>query len=237
MILIKKRVNPLPLIAGIILLLIAAGLVFWLVSYFNVIPRPYYSAQDFGIETAKSGVDLNQNGTDDLTDILLGARLDAQNKPKYDGAYFAGGYPPDNIGVCTDVVWRALKNAGYNLKEMVDKDIAARPEAYTRISQPDPNIDFRRVCNLRVFFEEYAISLTTDTSDIKEWQPGDIVIFREDDHIGIVSDRRNPEGRTYIIHNGGQPIREEDYLKRDTVTAHFRFKHDSIPKEILTAWE
>ena len=237
MILIKKRVNPLPLIAGIILLLIAAGLVFWLVSYFNMIPRPYYSAQDFGIETVKSGVDLNQNGNDDLTDILLGARLDAQNKPKYDGAYFAGGYPPDNIGVCTDVVWRALKNAGYNLKEMVDKDITARPEAYTRISQPDPNIDFRRVCNLRVFFEKYAISLTTDTSDIKEWQPGDIVIFREDDHIGIVSDRRNPEGRTYIIHNGGQPIREEDYLKRDTVTAHFRFKHDSIPKEILTAWE
>ena len=31
--------------------------------------------------------------------------------------------PPDTEGVCTDVIWRAFKNAGYSLKDMVDEDI------------------------------------------------------------------------------------------------------------------
>jgi len=120
---------------------------------------------------------------------------------------------------------------------MVDADILNRPSAYKRISNPDPNIDFRRVSTLRVFFEKYGQSLTTDITEIEQWQGGDIVIFGEDDHIGIVSDRRNREGHTYIIHNGGQPVREEDYLKRGVVTGHYRFEYESVPKEILTAWE
>lgn len=234
---LQRRKKFTPLIIGIVLTVILAALLFWFFSYMNIIPKAYYTAQNFGIETVKSNIDFNLNGTDDFTDIMLGARLDAKNKPRYDGTYFQGGYPPDNKGVCTDVVWRAFENAGYNLKEMVDRDIAARPEAYTRITTPDPNIDFRRVGNLRVFFEEYATSLTTDTAEIAQWQPGDIVIFREDDHIGIVSDRRNSDGKPYIIHNGGQPIREEDYLKRDRVTAHFRFDAQSLPENILVAWE
>lgn len=36
------------------------------------------------------------------------------------GLIAEGGYPPDNIGVCIDVVWRAFANAGYSLKDMVD---------------------------------------------------------------------------------------------------------------------
>ena len=58
-------------------------------------------------------------------DIVQGARIDAENKPNYRSAYYAGGYPPDDEGVCTDVVWRALKNAGHTLKDMVDADITA----------------------------------------------------------------------------------------------------------------
>ena len=75
------------------------------------------------VEFKASSVDFNSNGIDDYTDILNGARIDAVNKPTYDDSYWEGGYPPDNIGVCTDVVWRAFKHAGYNLREMVDKDV------------------------------------------------------------------------------------------------------------------
>lgn len=214
----------------------AAAAAFFAADYYNLLPQKAYSDSDFGIETVKSGSDFNGNGTDDYTDIMLGARADALNRPKYDGSYFAGGYPSDGTGVCTDVIWRAFKNAGFSLRDMVDADIRKRPEAYTRIAEPDSNIDFRRVYNLHVFFEEYAQSLTADTNEISEFQPGDIVIFGKDKHIGIVSDRRNKKGRPYIIHNGGQPVREEDYLKRDTVTAHYRFDAALVPDGILKEW-
>ena len=212
-------------------------LLYFTLNYFNLIPKKYYAARDFGIETVKSSEDFNQNGVDDYTDILLGARKDAKNHPKYDGKYIDGGYPPDNIGVCTDVVWRAFKNAGYSLKDMVDRDIENRREAYSRIDKPDTNIDFRRVKNLNIFFKEYAISLTTDITQIAEWQPGDIVIFNNQAHIGIVSDKRNRDGMPYIIHNGGQPNREEDYLTRSTVVAHYRFDASKIDSGVLAAWE
>ena len=152
----------------VLLIIIVIFIVIYVLDLFNLLPGRAYSAEDFEIEQIQSTVDYNDNGVDDYTDIMLGARKDAENHPKYDGTYYAGGYPPDNIGVCTDVVWRAFKNAGYSLKDMVDKDIVARPEAYTEITKADPNIDFRRVKNLRVFFAEYAVSLTLDADEIAE---------------------------------------------------------------------
>jgi uncharacterized protein YijF (DUF1287 family) len=195
------------------------------------------TANDFSIKTVKSGMDFNKNGIDDYTDIMIGAREDAKNKPRYDDKYVGGGYPPSNIGVCTDVVWRAFKNAGYSLRDMVDADIKKRPSAYTAIETPDSNIDFRRVRNLHVFFKKYAVSLTKDTKDIAKWQPGDIVIFGDDEHIGIVSDKRNKDGVPYIIHNDGQPDREEDYLNQRKVTGHYRFDATRLNRSLLKAWK
>lgn len=186
--------------------------------------KEYYSAEDFGIATVKSSKDKNDNGVDDYTDILLGAREDAENRPVYRSAYYKGGYPPEGEGVCTDVVWRALRNAGYNLKDMVDEDIAENTASYPRVEgSPDPNIDFRRVPNLKVFFERNALSLTLDTSKIEEWQPGDIVTYG-DSHIAMVSDRRNKDGKPFIIHNLGQYNREEDALTSKVISGHFRFQ-------------
>ena len=187
-----------------------------------------YTAKDFGIETVISKKDYDNDGIDDYTDTLEGAKIEAENKPTYKSAYYAGGYPPDNEGVCTDVIWRALKNAGYNLKDMVDKDIKENINKYPRVAgKQDPNIDFRRVPNLKVYFERNHIVLTTDLTKIEEWQPGDIVVFGKT-HIGIISDKRNKKGIPYLIHNGGQPIREEDFLetydKYEPISGHYRLK-------------
>ena len=187
-----------------------------------------YTAEDFGIETVVSKTDYDNDGIDDYTDILQGAKIEAENKPKYKSTYYSGGYPPDNEGVCTDVIWRSLKNAGYNLKDMVDKDIKENTDKYSRVAgKPDPNIDFRRVPNLKVYFERNHIVLTNDLSKIEEWQPGDIVVFGSK-HIGIISDKRNAKGIPYLIHNGGQPIREEDFLetydKYEPISGHYRLK-------------
>lgn len=228
----KKAIIPIVAIA-----VVSCVVALIVLNQFNLLPKKVYSAEDFGIETIYSSMDYNGNGTDDYTDILLGARADAENHPTYDGTYYEGGYPPDNIGVCTDVVWRAFKNAGYSLRDMVDKDIKARPEAYPKVEKPDNNIDFRRVRNLRIFFEEHAISLTLDADEIAQWQLGDIVIFGDDKHIGIISDKRNRNGQPYVIHNGGQPSREEDYLDKSTITGHYRFDASQIEENILVKWD
>ena len=187
-----------------------------------------YTAEDFGIETVVSKIDYDNDGIDDYKDILQGAKIEAKNKPTYKSAYYAGGYPPDSEGVCTDVIWRSLKNAGYSLKDMVDKDIKNNVNKYPRVNgKPDPNIDFRRVPNLKVYFERNHKVLTTDLSKIEQWQPGDIVVFGSA-HIGIISDKRNDKGTPYLIHNGGQPIREEDFLetydKYEPISGHYRLK-------------
>lgn len=230
------------LMTVIFLIFLLAAWPFIKISYqladtYNLIPTLSYSNEDFGIERVVSANDFDGDGTDDYTDIMLGARADRKNKPRYDPAYVEGGYPSDDTGVCTDVVWRAFKNAGYSLRFMVDRDIALYPQDYPNANPRDDNIDFRRVKNLRVFFDKYGVELTTDINDISRWQGGDIVIFKDNKHIGIVSDKRNKDGQCYIIHNGGQPKREEDYFKRGEVLRHYRFDATKIDPSVLVEWE
>ncbi len=217
---------------SLILIILVVALV---IKHF--IPVKVYYASDFGITVLKSNIDYDNDGIDDYTDILLGARADAIRHPKYDSSYVAGGYPSDDVGVCADVIWRAFKNAGYMLKDMIDIDTLNNPSDYFHDGERrDTNIDFRRVRNLKVFFDKYAYSLTLDLNDIEKWQPGDIVIFGKNyTHIGIISDKRNKEGIPYLIHNAGQPQREEDALvkwkNKKTITGHYRWNgeyYDSI---------
>jgi uncharacterized protein YijF (DUF1287 family) len=172
--------------------------------------------------------DYDRDGIDDFRAIVYGARIDAQNMVTYRSAYYDGGYPPDNEGVCTDLIWRALRNAGYNLKDLIDDDIVANRSKYSHIQYRDPNIDFRRVRNLKVFLDLHAMKLTNDIYDRDEWMPGDIVIFgNEYHHVGIVSDIKNPNGIPYLIHNNGQERREEDRLEfgfsDQGISGHYRW--------------
>lgn len=175
--------------------------------------------------------DANENGVPDALDFVAGARREAENGTLYDAGYYAG-YPPEGRGACTDVIWRAFREAGYDLKKMVDEDIREAPEAYgTTGSRPDPNIDFRRVSNLVVFFRRHARELTTtvkpgDSENLVEWQPGDIVVFGPPyEHIGIISDQRRPDGVPLLIHNAGPRAAEKDHLLRwpSKITHHFRY--------------
>ena len=49
-----------------------------------------YTAKDFGIETVVSKTDYDNDGIDDYTDILQGAKIEAESKPTYKSAYYSG---------------------------------------------------------------------------------------------------------------------------------------------------
>lgn len=186
---------------------------------FNVIPHRQFTNEDFGIETYKSSVDKDGDGIDDQTDFLQSVRNYIATKPKYKSKYYRTGYPDDGFGVCTDVIAFGLRGAGYDLMELVNADIKANKKMY-QLDVVDKNIDFRRVNNLRIFFERNAKSLTTDLTDIKEWQGGDIIVFKT--HIGVVSDKRNWRGIPFIIHNGGLRFEEDILEYRTDIVGHFR---------------
>lgn len=129
------------------------------------------------VRQIQSSVDKDQDGIDDQTDILQEALKYVSTKPKYKSRYYETGYPDDKYGVCTDVTANALKHAGYDVMELIQKDIEEHPDDYD-IEEPDIYIDFRRVKNLKVYFANTAVSLTLDLSEIEQWQGGDIVILR-----------------------------------------------------------
>lgn len=174
------------------------------------------------VPQAVTSHDEDGDGVADGEDVLAGALAYVGTRPKYGSRYYAGGWPDDGYGVCTDVVAQALRSAGYDLQALVAEDVAAAPDAYG-IDMPDSNIDFRRVRNQQTWLERHATSLTIDTSDFAAWQGGDIVVFHE--HIGVVSDRRTRDGVPYVIHHEGpwQWAYEEDVLHHRTdVLGHYR---------------
>ena len=181
-----------------------------------------------------SKIDLNNNGIADVIDIVNAARQEVQQKTKYQDGYYAGGYPPVDEGVCTDVIWRGFLGANINLKELIDQDIADNVLLYPGVNgKPEPNIDFRRVQNQNVFFKRYAHSLVIelipgDIDNLRQWQPGDIVVFLDGfEHVAIVSDKRAKDGTPYIIHNM-PPFAVETKLKSvsTSIAGHYRWKFE-----------
>lgn len=215
----KKSLRAL---VAICLCFIVCACVYVLFRYQNTSAvRP---ANQYGVtmDQTHSQVDKDGDGMDDQTDILQGALDYVATEPKYKSKYYTSGYPDDGYGVCTDVVAYAMKWAGYDLMELVSRDIANNPDDYS-IEQPDIRIDFRRVKNLKIFFAHTAIDLTTEVEAIGEWQGGDIVLF--ENHIGIVSDRRNKNGVPYVIHHNSpmQASYEQDILEsRSDIVGHYR---------------
>lgn len=185
-------------------------------SISNVGSKKILLTKDAGSEIARSlHPSINAMGG-----VCAGIMINTH--PKYKSEYYEGGYPDDGYGVCTDLVAAALKGAGYDLRELVDQDIKEHPEDYN-VETPDANIDYRRVKNLRVWFQNNAISCSLDLADIEDWQGGDIVIF--ENHIGIVSDHRNADGVPYVIHHNSPTQRsyEEDILEERTdLVGHYR---------------
>ncbi|MCT4611992.1 MAG: DUF1287 domain-containing protein [Clostridia bacterium] len=176
-----------------------------------IISSALITAKQEDIDNISNNIEVKSELT--ISDkILKGARIDVSNKPIYRSKYYSGGYPPKDEGVCTDVIWRALKEIDYNLKDKIDEDIKNNIKEYPRVAgRQDKNIDFRRVPNLIVYFRRNEKELNLN---ISEFEPGDIVTFTGGvDHIAIISDKKNRDGVPYLIHNDGPYTEEEDMLE------------------------
>ena len=205
----QKRIFKI-IAAGIVLAAIVV-LIYNRFSYKETSTKRPRNAYKKEIEQIKIGIDKDGDGVDDQSDILESALEYIQTKPKYESRYYIGGSPDDGYG--------------YDLQKLVAEDIMEHKGDYD-IKVADSNIDYRRVRNLQVYFKNNTKSLSTDISNIEEWQGGDIVIFKK--HIGIVSDRRDKNGVPYIIHHGSKIQRayEQNYLKSkaDEIVGHYRWE-------------
>jgi hypothetical protein len=149
--------------------------------------------------------------------------------PAYVGLKYPGGDVPNDRGVCTDVVIRALRQSGVDLQKLVHKDMKAHFDAYPKIwglKGTDRNIDHRRVPNLKTFFKRRGFSLPV-TKKAEDYQPGDLVTCTVPPHlphIMIVSDRKSANGTPLVVHNIGRGTREEDALFTYPLTGHYRWK-------------
>ena len=170
----------------------------------------------------------------DTPQLVAAARQQTRSAVTYDGAYTRIGYPmgdvPRGRGVCTDVVIRAYRAIGVDLQVLVHEDMRENFGLYPRLwglSQPDTNIDHRRVPNLQRFFERVDAKVR-DAGAAPAYLAGDLVTWMLPGnlpHIGIVSDRRAPDtSRPLIIHNIGAGPAEEDMRFAYPITGHYRYR-------------
>jgi len=179
--------------------------------------------------TGAAPADTDGDGIPDAVDILIGAKkavllatpyVETSRKLPY-----PGGDMPTDEGVCTDVVVRALRNAGIDLQSAVFEDAGRAPGAYPAISRRNPSIDHRRVRNLLPYFQRHFRPVALD-----DLLPGDVVLLdtfpdrKGVEHIGVVSDRLGPSGRPLIINawTEGYRTSEMDLLRFVPVPAAFR---------------
>ncbi|MGD9547880.1 MAG: DUF1287 domain-containing protein [Candidatus Krumholzibacteriia bacterium] len=173
-------------------------------------------------------------GQDDPASRLVAAAVErTAHQVRYDGSYrrlaYPGGDVPDSLGVCTDLVIRSYRALGVDLQRLVHEDMIRDFDAYPAqwgLDRPDHNIDHRRVPNLQAFFRRAGAERAA-TRDPADYLPGDLVTWMLPGnlpHIGIVTDRRSPDGlRPLIVHNIGRGPRLEDCLISFTVTGHYRY--------------
>lgn len=167
-----------------------------------------------------------------LSDAAL---LLTKDEVTYDPAYIKITYPngdvPKNKGVCTDVVIRAYRKLGIDLQKEVHEDMKANFSKYPNLKKwglkkPDPNIDHRRVPNLEVFFSRKGTELAI-SENAKDYKTGELVTWMINDklpHIGIVTNKKSPDGRRpMIVHNVGAGQVLEDCLFAYKIVGHYKY--------------
>jgi uncharacterized protein YijF (DUF1287 family) len=174
--------------------------------------------------------DSDGDGIADSVDILLGAKktvlLHSEYRETAPKLAYPGGDVPPEVGVCTDVIVRALRNAGFDLQKLVFEDAGRAPKAYPGIRGRNTHLDHRRVRNLAVYFQRHWRPIHR----IEDLLPGDVILLDTfpnkpgPDHIGIVSDTLGRSRLPLIINawTNGYRTEEMDLLPSIPMTIAYR---------------
>jgi uncharacterized protein YijF (DUF1287 family) len=155
------------------------------------------------------------------------------------------GYPPDNVWISTDVISMVLNDAGFDLMELIFKDMSDNKQDYPMDIKggraPIKYIDFRDVFFQEQFFKRNALELplefnSDDPNNPVLWQPGDILYFQFDpdnpykDLGGFVSPRTTDEGIPLVIMISAElgRVSEVDVLEEYTIVGHYRYPPPEI---------
>jgi uncharacterized protein YijF (DUF1287 family) len=183
--------------------------------------------------------DRDADGIPDALDVLIGAKKEVLNAESYTAEAedyismkYPGGDVPRNIGVCTDVIVRAVRNSGWDLQKELHEDIRRTKAAYPMVKGTgDASIDQRRVGTLLPYFKRHWEQHSAKLADPKDpWRPGDVIFMDTfpnksgPDHIGIVSDRVDDQGLPLIVNNwtDGTVVSEMDLMTFVPVMYRFR---------------
>jgi uncharacterized protein YijF (DUF1287 family) len=187
----------------------------------------------------RAGHDRDDDGIPDPLDLLIGGKKEVLNAEAYTPEaedYIALKYPmgdvPRTIGVCTDVIVRAVRNSGLDLQQALHEDIQRAKRAYPMVKgNGDANIDQRRVGTLLPYFlrhwERHGAKLDDPADPLR---PGDVILMDTfpnragPDHIGILSDQVDDQGLPLVINNwtDGTVVAEMDLLTFVPVLYRFR---------------
>ncbi|MGE3764680.1 MAG: DUF1287 domain-containing protein [Kofleriaceae bacterium] len=184
----------------------------------------------------KKVADRDGDGIPDPLDVLIGAKKTVLNADAYTEGYVDIAYPmgdvPRTMGVCTDVIIRAVRNAGLDLQQALHKDIAKSPRSYPMVKgKGNPDIDQRRVATLLPYFKRHWSQRSARLDDPDDpLRPGDVIFMDTfpkrsgPDHIGILSDRVDDQGLPLVINNwtNGTVTAEMDLLTFVPVLYRFR---------------
>lgn len=188
------------------------------------------------ISEGTAGPDADRDGIPDSLDVLIGAKKTVLNADDYTEGYVAIKYPmgdvPREMGVCTDVIVRAVRNAGVDLQKALHEDIARARGSYPMVKgNGDTHIDHRRVKTLLPYFKRHWEAHSARLDDPKDpLRPGDVIFMDTfpnragPDHIGIISDRIGDAGLPLVINNwtNGTTTAEMDLLTFVPVLHRFR---------------
>jgi uncharacterized protein YijF (DUF1287 family) len=179
--------------------------------------------------------DRDGDGIPDPLDVLIGAKKTALNGAAYGAGYiqipYPGGDIPRHQGVCTDVVIRAVRNAGLDLQRQLHVDIGRAPRSYPMVKKRNPNIDHRRVKTLLPLFKRRWNQRSAELRDPDDpLRPGDVVFMdtfpnkRGPDHIGVLSDTLAPSGLPMVINNWTNGFRTSEMDLLDSIPVTHRFR-------------
>lgn len=201
-------------------------------------------------EDSTTQTTLASDNAFELSDIQKKIVLRLMKLPEEDiiyqyQVYPETGYPNDKNWISTDVVSVVLRDCGYDLMELIYKDMSDHIDAYPMDKKgsktPDKKSDFRIVYFQQKFFQRNALELpiefnADDPANLLQWQPGDIVYFQIDaenpgkDVAGMISNHKSDKGIPMVIMITKElgKVSETDALSTLNISGHFRYPYPEL---------